>query len=290
MTQGESYHYGLFANKTAYQSDVEQFPFAQRICALLESPVNECYRDVDLLAARFPVVFTHLDELLARGKPFRRLYFGTNWISVRTDVDTDRTLSTHPEKLGHVSFIGNVNHPPTDAYRFRSRVAQFCLERKGVDCYGKGIRPVESKVDAIAPYRFSIAMENAAQDLYFTEKLIDCLLLETIPIYFGCQRIIKIFDPRGILQFDSIEQLAGVLDSLDEETYAAMLPYALENKYRAISERWHNHRGLLERVVTGLPESFRSLPAPVAWEATPNKPFLSRLMSRGRQILHGIQR
>ena len=63
MTQGESYHYGLFANKTAYQSDVEQFPFAQRICALLESPVNECYRDVDLLAARFPVVFTHLDEL-----------------------------------------------------------------------------------------------------------------------------------------------------------------------------------------------------------------------------------
>ena len=120
-------------------------------------------------------------------------------------------------------------------------------------CYGKGIRPSPGKREAIAPFMFSIAMENAASDHYFSEKLIDCLLLDTVPIYYGCRGIGELFDPRGMLRFDSREELAAHLDALTPERYQEMLPFLLSNKEKAVAQRWHSHGGLFGRLAEALP-------------------------------------
>jgi hypothetical protein len=44
---------------------------------------------------------------------------------------------------------------------------------------------VENKLDAIKDYQFSICMENSVEDGYITEKFIDSILCETVPIYYG---------------------------------------------------------------------------------------------------------
>jgi glycosyltransferase involved in cell wall biosynthesis len=99
-----------------------------------------------------------------------------------------------------------------------------------IDWYGRGVRDITSKIDALRDYRFSIAIENVScDDNYFSEKIVDCFLTGTIPIYHGCIHISEFFDKRGILTFETQEELDNILDSLSEEKYNSMLEYAKSN-------------------------------------------------------------
>ena len=57
--RGKRFHLGLFVNNAAHGRDVFRYPRDRRVCALLESPLNACYRDLDELVRRFPIIFTH---------------------------------------------------------------------------------------------------------------------------------------------------------------------------------------------------------------------------------------
>jgi hypothetical protein len=46
---------------------------------------------------------------------------------------------------------------------------------------------------------FSVAIENASYESYFTEKVQDCFSTGTIPIYYGAPDIDKFFNPDGII-------------------------------------------------------------------------------------------
>lgn len=41
---------------------------------------------------------------------------------------------------------------------------------------------------------YSVAIESSSEKDYFTEKIIDCLITKTIPIYWGCPNIDEYFD------------------------------------------------------------------------------------------------
>jgi hypothetical protein len=64
---------------------------------------------------------------------------------------------------------------------------------KGFDFTGdtccKGI--IENKEDALLPYKYSFAAESVIEKGYFTEKIIDCILTETLCFYSGCPNIDK---------------------------------------------------------------------------------------------------
>lgn len=246
----QPFHLGLFVNNSAYSRDVDQYPFHRRACALFESPINPCYRDPDLLARRFPVVLTHQRELLNRGAPFVPLVFGTNWIAVRDQADTVRIRNDHPKKTKLVSFIGSLAHANDGAYSFRRIVAEHLRERGDVDCFGKGLNEIPAKPPAIAPYCFSIAMENAVSDHYFSEKLVDCILLETVPIYFGCPGISDLFDPRGLLCFNTLDELTQILRRATYELYDELRPFVLANKAKLIDRGWHSHQALFTRIAS----------------------------------------
>lgn len=71
-----------------------------------------------------------------------------------------------------------------------------------VDLYGRGIRDIPSKEEALKDYMFSIAVENAVYDTYFTEKLTDCFATGTIPIFYGSKKITEYFNENGIIFLD----------------------------------------------------------------------------------------
>ena len=107
--------------------------------------------------------------------------------------------------------------------------------------YGRGYNPIESKFEALAPYRYSIIVESGRFDYYFTEKLIDCLSVGTIPIYWGCPSIWEFFSLSGIVPFLTIDDLL-LLDSLTCEYYktrtiAIKRNLELAKQYR-ICEDW----------------------------------------------------
>lgn len=62
---------------------------------------------------------------------------------------------------------------------------------------------IANKKDGLVDYKFSIAIENCVEDGYFTEKLTDCILTDTTPIYYGCPNIESYID--NIYTFDLLE-------------------------------------------------------------------------------------
>jgi len=85
--------------------------------------------------------------------------------------------------------------------------------------------------------QFSLSIENAIVDNYFTEKLMDCFLTKTVPIYYGCPNINYFFNSRGIIDIThdaDIETTINKLNNINEETYENMLPFIEENYEKAL--------------------------------------------------------
>ncbi|MDP3372003.1 MAG: hypothetical protein Q8S21_03845 [Candidatus Paracaedibacteraceae bacterium] len=112
----------------------------------------------------------------------------------------------------------------------------FYVSRRDIEKYSeeykKRVLPTDSKI-WVYQDQFSIAIENCNQHNYFTEKVLECFMTLTIPIYIGCPNIGDYFDTRGILIARDIDDVIKIANSLTPETYAKMLPFALINQKKA---------------------------------------------------------
>ena len=86
-------------------------------------------------------------------------------------------------------------------------------------------------------FQFSIVIENSQQENYFTEKIIDCLITKTIPIYWGCPNISDFFDTTGWLFFDSFEILLQQIQNLDETYYEKFINIINKNYQLALKNK-----------------------------------------------------
>jgi glycosyltransferase involved in cell wall biosynthesis len=93
----------------------------------------------------------------------------------------------------------------------------------------------ERKTQLFEKFQFSIIIENSKQTNYFTEKIMDCLLAKTIPIYYGCPNIGDFFDTRGFIIIESEEieptlnELYNKIATLDETYYSRHLEFVERN-------------------------------------------------------------
>jgi hypothetical protein len=71
-----------------------------------------------------------------------------------------------------------------------------------IDLWGKGFTPIDEKWKALAPYRYALAIENYSGPHYWTEKISDCFLAWTMPIYYGATNITEYFPPESLVQID----------------------------------------------------------------------------------------
>jgi hypothetical protein len=95
--------------------------------------------------------------------------------------------------------------------------------KDSLDVYGGGYNFIENKIIGLKDYRFSITIENIKKDFYITEKLIDCFVTGTVPIYWGCPKLDKFFDMEGIIMFDDLKDIDNIINNLSIETYNKML-------------------------------------------------------------------
>jgi hypothetical protein len=66
-------------------------------------------------------------------------------------------------------------------------------------------------------------MENGRRTNWITEKLIDCLVSRTIPIYWGAPNVGEYFDSNAILTFETFSDLSVILRSLTPDFYQKRL-------------------------------------------------------------------
>jgi hypothetical protein len=81
---------------------------------------------------------------------------------------------------------------------------------------------------------YSFCPENTRENNYFTEKIIDCFVTKTIPVYWGCPNIEKYFNINGIIVVEDIHDLFNKISSFSEDDYNCKLPFIEENYFKAL--------------------------------------------------------
>ena len=102
--------------------------------------------------------------------------------------------------------------------------------RKSVDVFGRDIRTIEKKEEALCDYMFSVTIENDQYETYWTEKILDCFVCGTVPIYHGAPDLSDYFNMDGIIILeDSFDP-----SKLSIDLYNSMMPAIKDNFERAL--------------------------------------------------------
>jgi hypothetical protein len=94
------------------------------------------------------------------------------------------------------------NQRSSKGHNIRMDFLERIKELPFVDLYGRGINAIDDKWDVLKNSKYAIAYENFQNDYYWTEKIIDCYLSFTMPLYFGCNNIENYFPKKSFIQID----------------------------------------------------------------------------------------
>lgn len=124
----------------------------------------------------------------------------------------------------------------------RERFFQLLSEYKQVDSGGRYKNnvggPVPDKNDFIKNYKFNIAFENSMCDGYTTEKIMEPMLVNSVPIYWGNKLIDRDFNPASFVNVSSYSSLEEAVEHIvrldqNDDEYLSLLsaPWFNEENY-----------------------------------------------------------
>jgi hypothetical protein len=182
-----------------------------KVGMIMEPPQinNNVYSRLDSIIDNFDLIITYNEDLVSKYPNKIKFYpFGGSWV--------------HEEYIGIYEKSNLVNillssKQNTEGHKLRHEILN---KFPNLDSFGSGVgKPFEYKEEVLAPYMFSIVVENSKLDDYFTEKILDCFALGTIPVYWGTNNMDRYFDTAGIIYFNTIEELNHILPTLTPELY-----------------------------------------------------------------------
>ena len=94
------------------------------------------------------------------------------------------------------------NQRSSKGHKIRMNFLDTIKELPFLELYGRGINPIDDKWEVLSKSKYAIAYENFQSDYYWTEKIIDCYLSYTMPLYFGCNSIDDFFPKNSFIQID----------------------------------------------------------------------------------------
>ncbi len=125
------------------------------------------------------------------------------------------------EKRAMCSLIASAKRSQP-GHRLRHRVVEWArASGADIDVMGMGYRPIADKAEGLAPYRYSVVIENVREPGYFSEKLVDALLCGTVPIYWGAPDIGRFFDARAMVICEGLEDVQRAVAAMSEADFAA---------------------------------------------------------------------
>ena len=186
-----------------------------------KSMIGPAYDYVENNADKFDLIFTHDSRLLEKTNAY---FF--SWADV--------WLTTDSEKTKDISLVSSWKDW-CELHKRRIELARFYKDSGKVDVYGTYDNPENKEMRAVPPetylehYKFSIIIENDIDELWYTEKILNCFSTKTVPIYLGATKIGDIFNDKGIIQAKNIEEIKEIVENLDTQSYASYLPYINDN-------------------------------------------------------------
>jgi len=203
-----------------------------KVCVLRES-FPWSHRDSWALnnQSKFDLFITTQKSVIDKlKKPCLFVPFATSWVDPIKDLPTKKFMMSYmPGKKLMREFEGHaVRRALYDTMNNNSTMI-----RSHVPVPIELFHPdkwVDKKETIFDEFQFSVIIENVISEGWFTEKLLDCMLRKTIPVYRGAPDIGEIFDDKAILSFTNIEGFLTVCAGINEDTYHS-LNSSIEKNY-----------------------------------------------------------
>jgi alpha(1,3/1,4) fucosyltransferase len=114
----------------------------------------------------------------------------------------------------------------------RNKFFKSLNRRKNVDSGGRHFnnlgQTVSDKLSFIKNYKFTLAFENSSSPGYTTEKLVEPMLAQSLPIYWGNPEVARDFNPRSFINVSDFPNFDAAIDYIlkvdsDDSLYLSYL-------------------------------------------------------------------
>jgi hypothetical protein len=189
-------------------------------CRLMD-PVR--YKFIEDNHERFDYIVTYDDQLIDKFKEKVIITpYGGTWI-----WPIEKQTIYNKNKI--CSYIcSNKNFTKDQIMRINILNYFYQNPHSNIELFGRGHNPLpenhddgdyDGKIVALKDFAFSLVIENHIQNNYFSEKLLDCLLTGTVPIYHGCKKISEYFNVDGFILFKNENEVKDIIKNLNMEDY-----------------------------------------------------------------------
>lgn len=180
------------------------------------------YQLVEPVIPYFDKVFTHNSDFIKKYENCKWIPGGGIWVEGREGAPHGEGKMQIYNKNKLCSMVSS-DKKMCQLHLVRLQIMGLLENNSKIDKFLGGGGPGQGNwlpiFRTLKDYMFSIVIENFIDDLYFTEKILNCFATGTIPIYVGARDIGTIFDKNGILQFSSFEQFHDIIANLSEDQY-----------------------------------------------------------------------
>jgi len=228
-------------------------PRARTLLVTTEPSAVKTYGDA--YAAQFGWVLTS-QEPWALHHPGRiyahsalRWFYG---VGAGHEVDHDALAArTPPDKPRAISTVCSHKRQGHTLHRTRFDFTQRLKEAlPELEVFGRGVRDMDDKAEALDPYRYHVAIENHVAPHHWTEKLADAFLGFCLPLYCGAPDAADDFPPESFIPIDIRDPeaaIATIRRAVRDGEYERRLPAIVEARRRVLEE--HNLFAVLAREI-----------------------------------------
>tara|TARA_R110001599_G_scaffold353117_4_gene590309 strand:+ start:302 stop:1081 length:780 start_codon:yes stop_codon:yes gene_type:complete len=179
-------------------------------------------------SGNFDLILAWDKNILSKCGNSKKFIFGSSWIN------QDKFVANKSNQISFLTsnkLFGNVV-----GHKLRHEVFNKLSNQYNDFTVLKLMTPprIEDKSIMFTEAKYSIIVENVSSQNWVTEKLIDCLVTKTIPLYWGCPNVGDYFNESGILTFTSFEELLILLNSLTIGHYESLVDVVNENYLKSL--------------------------------------------------------
>lgn len=211
----------------------------------------QTYGSIESLIPKFNKVFTHNSEYLKKYENCKWIPGGGIWVGGRSDAPHGEGEIKIQEKTKLCSMVSSTKQMCV-GHLTRLGMMNLLKDNAKVDKFLGGGGPGQEGwipiFKSLKDYMFSIVIENYVDDLYITERILNCFATGTIPIYLGATNIKEIFNENGIIQLNNIkstEEFYDLFKKLSNEDYYSRMDAIKDNfnrclKYKSLEDYIYN--------------------------------------------------
>lgn len=173
--------------------------------------------------------------------------YSWNYLDQLEIKEVDTSFSNR--KFCNFVYSNNSNADPFRDYFYLELSKYKRIDSGGKRMNNMGER-VKNKLDFIKDYKFTIAFENSSVNGYTTEKIVEPMIMNSMPIYWGNRLIDKDFNPKSFVYVRDKADLNRAIERVieldnNDDLYIEMLKEPWFT-YRNVKREWEEKiRGFL---------------------------------------------